>query len=192
MKSQYFGDLNDFRKYGLLRHISGNGEIKIGVCWMLTEGVGWVSNEHESEGASKFQYLVQPEKWRHYDPDLFDFLRGQIEKDRRSVDCIENGGLLACTTFFSQPLNRNYQDRRSYFKKALEFFAEEGKFVTDPIVAYVLFTDGAKRPVYQEASGRQYVFDEGEKVYGVWYLPPEERLGPDLVVDCGDEDEIQI
>jgi hypothetical protein len=37
--------------------------------------------------------------------------------------------------------------------------------MTDPIVAYVLFTDGAKRPVYQEPSGKQYVIDdEGEKV----------------------------
>jgi hypothetical protein len=26
--------------------------------------------------------------------------------------------------------------------------------------------------------------DEGEKVHGVWYLPPEERIGPDAVVDA--------
>jgi len=50
----------------------------------------------------------------------------------------------------------------------------------DPIIAYVRFVDGARRPVYLEAGGKQYVFDdEGEKVYGVWYLPLEERIGPD-------------
>jgi hypothetical protein len=55
--------------------------------------------------------------------------------------------------------------------------------MTDPIIAYVLFTDGAKRPVYQEPGGKQYVIDdEGEKVHGVWYLPPEERIGPDFVI----------
>jgi hypothetical protein len=27
-------------------------------------------------------------------------------------------------------------------------------------------------------------------VYGVWYLPPEERIGPDLVVGDGDQVEI--
>jgi hypothetical protein len=27
----------------------------------------------------------------------------------------------------------------------------------DPILAYVLFVDGARRPVYLEASGKQYV-----------------------------------
>jgi hypothetical protein len=30
----------------------------------------------------------------------------------------------------------------------------------DPIIAYVKFTDGAKRPVYLEASGKQYVVDD--------------------------------
>jgi hypothetical protein len=31
----------------------------------------------------------------------------------------------------------------------------------DPIIAHVLFTDGARRAVYQEASGKQYVLDDG-------------------------------
>ena len=38
----------------------------------------------------------------------------------------------------------------------------------DPIIAHVLFTDGARRAVHQEASGKQYVLDdEGEKVLDV-------------------------
>src|SRR6516165_1820810 len=80
MKSQYFGDLTDYRKYGLLRCLSANGEIKTGVCWMLTEGVGWVSTEHETEGASKFQYLTEPEQWRHFDPDLFDSCEHKLRR----------------------------------------------------------------------------------------------------------------
>lgn len=58
--------------------------------------------------------------------------------------------------------------------------------MTDSIIAYIWFADGVKRPVYQSADGRQYVVDdEGEKVYGVWYIPPEERTGPDIIVQCG-------
>jgi hypothetical protein len=34
------------------------------------------------------------------------------------------------------------------------------KTITDPIIAYGLFTDGAKRPVYQEPGGKQYVIDD--------------------------------
>ena len=36
MKNQYFGDINDYRKYGLLRILTNGGEIKTAVCWMLT------------------------------------------------------------------------------------------------------------------------------------------------------------
>lgn len=54
----------------------------------------------------------------------------------------------------------------------------------DPIVAYIWFTHRVQRAVYQQPDGRQYVLDdEGEKIYGVWYIPPEERTGPDIIVE---------
>jgi hypothetical protein len=41
-------------------------------------------------------------------------------------------------------------------------------------IAYVHFDDGAKRPVYEDARG-QFVFDgDGNRVDGIWYIPPEE------------------
>ena len=54
-------------------------------------------------------------------------------------------------------------------------FAVVGKFqedvMTDPIVAYIRFTDGVKRPVCEKASGKQYVVDgNGKKVRGVWHV----------------------
>ncbi len=36
MKHQYVGDINDYRKYALLRALSAGGANRIGVCWMLT------------------------------------------------------------------------------------------------------------------------------------------------------------
>jgi hypothetical protein len=40
MKNQYFGDINDYRKYGLLRawQAAGNGTLL--VAWMLTPDDG--------------------------------------------------------------------------------------------------------------------------------------------------------
>jgi len=38
MKNQYFGDINDYRKYGLLRLLTDGGDIRTAVCWMLTPG----------------------------------------------------------------------------------------------------------------------------------------------------------
>ena len=39
MKHQYVGDINDYRKYALLRALSAGGANRIGVCWMLTPAV---------------------------------------------------------------------------------------------------------------------------------------------------------
>jgi hypothetical protein len=36
VRNQFFGDINDYHKYGLLRALSGDGDLKVGVCWMLT------------------------------------------------------------------------------------------------------------------------------------------------------------
>ena len=38
MKDKYFGDVNDYKKYILLRLLSKNGKLKVMVCWMLTAG----------------------------------------------------------------------------------------------------------------------------------------------------------
>jgi hypothetical protein len=40
-------------------------------------------------------------------------------------------------------------------------------------VAFIEFTDGVRRPVIEEPSGRQYVLDgDGEPVYGIWAPAP--------------------
>jgi hypothetical protein len=41
-----------------------------------------------------------------------------------------------------------------------------------------LFTDGTMRPVFEDAEGRQFVEDGGERVYGIWLVPADE---PQLV-----------
>jgi len=36
MKNQYFGDENDYKKYGLLNTLTGRTDLSTAVCWMLT------------------------------------------------------------------------------------------------------------------------------------------------------------
>lgn len=36
MKNQYFGDVRDFFKYGVLRGLAPDGGESLAVCWMLT------------------------------------------------------------------------------------------------------------------------------------------------------------
>jgi hypothetical protein len=45
--------------------------------------------------------------------------------------------------------------------------------VLDPSITHVNFTPGVRIAVFQQLDGRQYVFDnEGERVYGIWYVEP--------------------
>jgi len=55
VKDQYFGDVNNYRKYGLLRALATAGSI--GVCWLLTPDDGG------NDGRPR-RYLDEPSKWR--------------------------------------------------------------------------------------------------------------------------------
>src|SRR5215207_4939479 len=78
MKNQYFGDINDYRKYGLLRVLSDAGTVSTGVSWMLTPSDRLAHGQFVS-------YLNQPHKWRRFDPELFDFLRRCVKGDGHRV-----------------------------------------------------------------------------------------------------------
>ena len=67
MKDQYFGDVNDYRKYGLLREILASANVRLGVCWMLT------APDSRTDGAH-VAYLDNPKKYRVFDCELFDWL----------------------------------------------------------------------------------------------------------------------
>jgi hypothetical protein len=55
--------------------------------------------------------------------------------------------------------------------------------MTDPIIAYRLFTDGTTRPIYEDWHGKQYVVDDdGRHVYGVWFIPESEDIEPPILV----------
>jgi len=111
MKNQYFGDINDYKKYGILRTLSGNGQIKIGICWMLTE------DNAKNEG--KFtSYVKQPGKWRKYDPPLFDsLLYALADLKKRNVELAEQLNLIDNSNYFTRLLKDSSLERELYFQE---------------------------------------------------------------------------
>ena len=126
MKNQYFGDVNDFRKYGLLRILMDNGKLNTGICWMLTP------DDSRSDG--KFtKYLDHPEKWRKYDPDLFDFLEGCIKVDQiRDVNRLRNSSILPSSKFYSEILFDAIDKQDLYFGEMLRRFKNMDLIFFDP------------------------------------------------------------
>lgn len=112
MKDQYFGDINDYRKYALLQELSGSGDMRTGVCWMLTEADG------RTDGSS-LGYLTQAERFRGTAPAIFDLLHQavMIEKDRR-VARLESAGVLPNSIFHSPIIPDDREGRTAYFRDA--------------------------------------------------------------------------
>lgn len=126
MKNQYFGDVNDYRKYGLLRCLSGGGSVSIGICWMLTP------DDSRSDGGL-IGYLSAPQEWRPYDPPLFDALQQDVHVlGRRDVRLIESSGLISGATFHSAYVPTDKQGRAGYISQILEQLGTSQLIFFDP------------------------------------------------------------
>jgi len=115
MKNQYFADINDYLKYGILRAIA-NSKLKSCLCWMLTE------DDNRNDGG-KIQYLQDSDKWRKYDPALFDVMKWSIENNKRSIDVAEKKYLIPDATYHPTLLTDDRDEREQYFKELTDISA---------------------------------------------------------------------
>jgi hypothetical protein len=125
VKHQYFGDVNDYWKYSLLRCFVARG-LAPRVCWMLTP-----DNPSNGDG-KKIGYLSRPHEWRGYDPDLFDFLAGQVVKGVRSVAGLEESRLLGPALFHRAELSDPAASRRAYMSAARSGVSPDTLLFFDP------------------------------------------------------------
>jgi hypothetical protein len=116
MKVQYFGDVNDYRKYALLRLLAKLGGFKIGVCWMLT------TTDDRPDG-NKRAYAEQPAKWRVFDPDLFDLLATVKRKpDLADLLRIERESLIPGAIFVNEMVPDSLEPRLAFRQACLSIF----------------------------------------------------------------------
>jgi hypothetical protein len=125
VKNQYFGDINDYRKYGLLRALCGD-ELSLAVGWMLTADDG-------SADGRRLEYLDRPLLYRPFDPPLFDFLEQAVRGDGvRDVERIESSGLLGDAAFHRALLTDDPARRERFFKEALSLARGRSLIFFDP------------------------------------------------------------
>ncbi|TPK94784.1 hypothetical protein FJ934_14320 [Mesorhizobium sp. B2-4-12] len=126
MKHQYVGDISDYRKYALLRALSWDSANGIGVCWMLTPSDG-------SSDGRKLGYLDQPERHRHFDPELFDTLaHAADEPDRRRLQTIEDSGAIPGAAYFNELLPDELSARTACIERCLAVFQDTDLVFFDP------------------------------------------------------------
>lgn len=155
MKDQYFGDINDYRKYGLLRLLSAESEISTGVCWMLTPSDGRTDGQF-------LRYLDQPAKWRRFDSALFDHLFRCVRIDgERDIRRMEDADILPNTRFWPRLLSDNATERHQYFTEMLESFREADLIFFDPDNGF----ETPSRPLGRRNSNKYIYLNELSDTY---------------------------
>lgn len=156
VKHQYVGDINDYRKYALLRGLAAGGLNRVGVCWMLTPSDG-------SMDGNKLSYLSKPEQHRHFDPELFDILvHAAAEPDRRRLHTIEDSGAIAGAVYFNDMLPDDAMGRQVYMQACTSAFRETDLVFFDPDNGLeVSLAKGRKN------SSKYLYLDEVAKFYGM-------------------------
>lgn len=126
MKHQYLGDINDYRKFCILRHLASQGRIRIGVCWMLTP-------DDQGQDGRKTSYLNRPEVWRDRDPDLFDILQRVVnESEGRLLSQIEGSDAIPGAVYFDEIVPDETKARSGYMRRALDSLAGVDLIFFDP------------------------------------------------------------
>lgn len=155
MKNQYFGDINDYMKYSLIRHLNGRGTLSTVVCWVLT-------NDDSTTDGSRTSYLLSPGTWGKYDPYLFRCLKNIIQKSKvREVSYIEQTKLLPNSRFFSEIIGDDFNERSTFFERFFEFSSGSDFIFFDPDNGFEIKSvrKGGK-------NSSKYIFlDEVQKAY---------------------------
>lgn len=112
MQNRYAGDVGDFGKIGMLRHIEQCG-VKIGVNWYLVE------DESHNQDGKHIGYL-RDSKYVGLDEELRRALTSVVMNDKRSVEQLEKLRLLRSELYYHdvlKPINASIQESRSEWHK---------------------------------------------------------------------------
>ncbi|MCK4911505.1 MAG: hypothetical protein KAR83_07670 [Thermodesulfovibrionales bacterium] len=114
MKNQYYGDISDFIKYAMLRHLSVGGNYRLGINWYLTE-------DDNSTDGKKIKYLEQPNKWQEYDSTLFvNLYESVIKQKKRKVSRAEVDIDIGNAVFYDSVTPDAKDERKKWFENSLK------------------------------------------------------------------------
>ncbi len=156
VKNQYFADVNDYRKYGLLRQLACSG-LNVGVCWMLTVSDG------RSDGRFT-QYWWEGAKWRAFDSVLYDALvRCADHPNVRNVTSARAWHLIPGAVYYEAILSDSSEARSEYFAEAFQALVACDLLFFDPDNGLEV----TSVPVGHKKSSKYLYWPEVEKAFSL-------------------------
>jgi hypothetical protein len=137
MQNRYAGDIGDFIKLGLLRHLAcpasaGGAGLSVAFNWYLAP------DEWHNRDGKHIAYLYPENRWhqslRLCDPDLMERLARVVASDR-SVDALEASGALPPEARVHREMLdpvRGIAGRRTWHRRALEALGDNDIVFADP------------------------------------------------------------
>jgi hypothetical protein len=154
VKNQYFGDVNDYWKYGLLRGFASAG-LAVGVCWLLTP------DDDGGDGKQR-AYLKDPKRWESSDPSLFAMMQRvngpECTRDVRLAETLE---FIPGARYFSETLT--LEGREEYFTTARLWLQGSDLVFFDPDNGVEISSVGRNR----QASVKYVFWSEVATSYGL-------------------------
>jgi hypothetical protein len=99
MQNRYVGDIGDYVKLAILRALSGGPSARrLGVAWWF-----FPDEDRNADGGHR-EYLQRPDKWKRFDPVLFDALRAINDEKTRNVSALEDAALFSNVVFARNPI----------------------------------------------------------------------------------------
>lgn len=164
MKNQYFGDIHDYHKYALLRALSGYGELRTLVVWLLTP------DDATGHGA-RVGYFQEPERWRDLDPEIFNWLwvLHQIGSPAGLV-AVEGHEAIPRGRFFFDMLPDGAAGRARYFDEVGALYSKADWVFFDPdngleVESCRYGTSGSSRYLYWRELAEAYAAGVSVMVY---------------------------
>ena len=99
MQNRYVADIGDYVKFAILRALAHEPrERRVGVAWWL-----FPDENHKADGGHR-EYLQRPDKWKQFDPSLFESLVTIDHEKRLNVRALEEASLLPNAVFAPDPV----------------------------------------------------------------------------------------
>lgn len=184
MKHQYYGDVNDYVKYGLLRIIATVTRLRLGIAWMLTPP--GPANE-----GGRIGYLSRPDLWECYDPELFAALRRRVLAGQRNAHWAVRDGLISGALYFPPPPSRRGlqkaddlwvpagpNERRVYFHAMAHALAPAELWFFDPDNGFEIKSVPKGHPLspkYVYYDEVEAIFRSGHSIMLLQYFPRQPR-----------------
>jgi len=153
MQDRYTWDVGDFGKYAFLRRVTAC-QLSLGVLWWRVDPHR-VDEAHNGDG-NHLAYLNKPHapSFRKMDGELFDASLEHVRAGKRSVEAVQQSGLLGGARYHSTPMNfRSPGDRDKWLSDGIEAAGSPDVVFLDPDNGFEVSSVG-----YRSARAVKYVY----------------------------------